>query len=58
MDRRTGLPTYEVEFIPLERRIRDDRRKHSMCGYSGPERRQYRDRRGGEPAAERPRQQV
>lgn len=58
MDRSTSLPTYEVEFIPLERRLREDRRKPSMRGYSGPERRQRCDRRGSEPAAAMPRQQA
>jgi len=53
-----ALPTYEVEFIPLERRLRGDRRKQSACSYSGPERRQCRSRRDSEAASARPRRQV
>jgi hypothetical protein len=58
MSRRTALPTYEVEFIPLERRLREDRRKHSACSYSGTERRQYRSRRDGEEVSAKSRRQV
>lgn len=58
MSRPTALPTYEVEFIPLERRLREDRRKHSACSYIGTERRQYQGRRDSEVAAAKPRRQV
>lgn len=58
MNKRITLPTYEVEFIPLERRLREDRRKQSGCSYSGPERRHLRMRRDDEPAAARPRRQM
>jgi len=58
MNRQNPLPTYEVEFIPLERRLREDRRKHSACSYGGPERRQSRSRRDYELAATKSRQQV
>lgn len=44
------LPTYEVEFIPVERRLKD-RRKSSAVGYLGIERRRNRSRRDGERAA-------
>lgn len=47
MNRQSTLPTYEVEFIPLERRLKD-RRKHQDASYSGPERRQSLSRRGDE----------
>lgn len=47
MNRQSTLPTYEVEFIPLERRLKD-RRMAQESSYSGPERRQARSRRGDE----------
>jgi len=58
MDRQIALPTYEVEFIPLERRLREDRRKHSACNYGGTERRQSWSRRDEELASEKSRRQV
>lgn len=58
MSRRISLPTYEVEFIPLERRLREDRRKHAACSYGGPERRQRQSRRDGEVASARLRRQT
>lgn len=45
---KTPLPTYEVEFIPVERRLKD-RRKRSAVGYLGIERRRSRSRRDAEP---------
>lgn len=42
------LPTYEVEFIPVERRLKD-RRKRSASGFLGIERRRNRSRRDAEP---------
>lgn len=41
---KSALPVYEVEFIPLERRL-DDRRRHASSAYSGPERRHQKSRR-------------
>jgi hypothetical protein len=60
MNTQNSLPTYEVEFIPLERRLREDRRKHSACSYIGTERRQCQGqgRRDSEVAAAKPRRQV
>jgi len=58
MDKPTTIPTYEVEFIPLERRLREDRRKHSARSYGGPERRQSRSRRDYESASAKSRWQV
>ena len=40
-------PTYEVEFVPLERR-QEDRRKHAAVGFLGLERRRKRGRREDE----------
>lgn len=42
------LPSYEVEFIPAERRLKD-RRKRSASGFLGIERRRSRSRRDAEP---------
>jgi hypothetical protein len=55
MNSRITLPTYEVEFIPLERRLREDRRKQAGGSYSGPERRHHRVRRDDQRAMERTR---
>lgn len=52
------LPTYEVEFIPLERRLREDRRKNPTHAYNGPERREQRNRRDGETDGSKMRQQA
>lgn len=47
MASKSALPVYEVEFIPLERRLDDRRRQVDSC-YSGPERRREKSRRGNE----------
>lgn len=54
MENKSALPVYEVEFIPLERRL-DDRRRHSGSDYSGPERRRETSRRSNEQRAAKPR---
>ncbi|MBC7944755.1 MAG: hypothetical protein H7X91_05750 [Burkholderiales bacterium] len=33
------LPSYEVEFIPAERRLNDRRSPHASSSFTGPERR-------------------
>ena len=38
------LPLYEVEFLPLERRL-EDRRREVRSGYTGAERRRSQGRR-------------
>lgn len=58
MDRQTALPTYEVEFIPLERRLREDRRKYSTCSYGGAERRRNWSRRNSEETSAKPRRPI
>lgn len=58
MKRQHSIPSYEVEFLPLERRLREDRRKYAACSYSGPERRQSQSRRDGEVAPARLRRQT
>lgn len=55
MRKRPSLPQYEVEFIPLERRL-IDRRKADPAAYTGPERRKKNSRREREqdaPAGEK-----
>lgn len=47
MKRQSTPPVYEVEFIPLERRLKD-RRTHQGQPYVGPERRREHSRRDGE----------
>jgi hypothetical protein len=42
--RRLPLPTYEVEFVPLERRLLERRQPKNFC-YIGLERRRDRSRR-------------
>lgn len=54
MASKSALPVYEVEFIPLERRL-DDRRRHVDSCYSGPERRREKSRRSNERKAAKPR---
>ncbi len=54
MANKSALPVYEVEFIPLERRL-DDRRRNSDSCYAGPERRREKSRRGSERKAAKPR---
>ncbi|MBU0594247.1 MAG: hypothetical protein KKH74_10990 [Gammaproteobacteria bacterium] len=44
MASKSALPVYEVEFIPLERRL-DDRRRNADSCYAGPERRREKSRR-------------
>jgi len=44
---RHPLPMYEVEFVPLERRLLD-RRKRPVSGYTGIERRRRHSRRDTE----------
>lgn len=50
----SALPVYEVEFIPLERRLDDRRRQVDAC-YAGPERRRQKSRRNNERKAAKPR---
>lgn len=49
------LPVYEVEFIPLERRLDDRRRNNADSCYAGPERRRVKSRRNNERSAAKPR---
>lgn len=49
----TKLPLYDVEFVPLERRM-SDRRRHADPSYAGPERRKYGSRRNEEVEVLRP----
>ncbi|MEW5944038.1 MAG: hypothetical protein AB1710_09350 [Pseudomonadota bacterium] len=44
MPKHPPLPEYEVEFIPLERRL-GERRKADSAAYTGPERRKKDSRR-------------
>lgn len=53
MASKSELPVYEVEFIPLERRLGDRRRNAEGC-YSGPERRRGASRRDSEAKAAKP----
>lgn len=54
MARKSALPVYEVEFIPLERRL-DDRRRNTESCYAGPERRREKSRRDNEHKTAKPR---
>lgn len=54
MASKSVLPVYEVEFIPLERRL-NDRRRHTDSCYAGPERRREKSRRSDERNAAKPR---
>lgn len=54
MNKQPAIPTYEVDFIPLERRLKD-RRKNRDSTYSGPERRHGQSRRDDEPVLAKPR---
>ncbi|MDO8891303.1 MAG: hypothetical protein Q7V00_05615 [Sulfurimicrobium sp.] len=54
MASKSALPSYEVEFIPLERRL-GDRRSRTDNDYGGPERRRENSRRGSEHNAAKPR---
>lgn len=54
MASKSALPVYEVEFIPLERRL-DDRRRNADSCYAGPERRREKSRRSNERSAAKPR---
>lgn len=53
MASKSPLPGYEVEFIPLERRL-DDRRRNADSCYAGPERRREKSRRSNERTAAKP----
>ncbi len=54
MESKSALPGYEVEFIPLERRL-DDRRRNADSCYAGPERRREKSRRSNERNGAKPR---
>lgn len=54
MESKSTLPGYEVEFIPLERRLDDRRRNVDSC-YAGPERRREKSRRSNERIGAKPR---
>lgn len=54
MTSKSDLPIYEVEFIPLERRL-GDRRRHADSCYAGPERRRKKSRRDSERNTAKPR---
>lgn len=56
MGKHNALPSYEVEFIPLERRLREDRRRYFASNYSGPERRLRQYRRTTDTVGVKPRQ--
>jgi hypothetical protein len=56
MASKSALPVYEVEFIPLERRL-DDRRRNANSCYAGPERRREKSRRSNERNGAKPRLQ-